>query len=67
MQEKDPCRKLTFHKPEGTRRVCRPAIRWLDSGEEYLKIMGIRNWRKKLQDCDQPRAIVQETKVGDGL
>jgi hypothetical protein len=35
--------------------------------EEDFKIMGIRNWRKKSQDCDQPRAIVEEAKVHDGL
>jgi hypothetical protein len=34
MQEQSPCRKLTLHKPEGTRRVGRPAIGWLDSVED---------------------------------
>jgi hypothetical protein len=27
----NPWRKLILHKPEGTRRVGRPAIRWLDA------------------------------------
>jgi hypothetical protein len=27
MQKQNPCRNLTVHKPEGTRRVGRPAIR----------------------------------------
>jgi len=67
MQEQNPCRKLTLHKPEGTRRVGRPAIRWLDSIEEDLKIMGVRNWRRKTQDRDQWRAIVEEAKVHCGL
>jgi hypothetical protein len=63
MQEHNPCRKLTLHKPEGTRRVGRPAVRWLDSIEEDIKIMGVRNWRRKTQDRDRWRAIVEETKV----
>jgi hypothetical protein len=29
MQEQDHCRKITLDKPEGCRRVNRPAIRWL--------------------------------------
>lgn len=39
MQEQDPCRILTFHKPEGNERVGRP-VRWLDAVED-LKILGI--------------------------
>jgi hypothetical protein len=27
MQEQNPCRKPTLHKPDGTRRVARPALR----------------------------------------
>jgi hypothetical protein len=42
-QGQNPCRKSTSHKPEGIRGVGRPAIRWLDSIEEDLKIMGFRN------------------------
>ena len=67
MQEKKPCRKLTLHKPEGTRRVDRPAVGWLDSGEEDLKTMGLMNWRRKSQDRVQWRAIVEEDKDHHGL
>lgn len=45
MQEQNPCRELTLHKPENTRQVGRPAIRWLDSVEDLKKI-GITNWDK---------------------
>jgi hypothetical protein len=41
MQEQNPCRKLALHKPEGTRQVGRPAVRWLDSVEEDSKTIGI--------------------------
>jgi hypothetical protein len=67
MQEQNPCRKLTLHKPEGTRRIGRPASRWLDSIEEDFKIMGVRNWRRKSLDRDQWTAIVKEAKVHHGL
>jgi hypothetical protein len=47
IQEQNPCRKLNLYKPEGTRRVGRPAVRWLDSVEEDFKTVGPRNWRLK--------------------
>jgi hypothetical protein len=64
MQEQDCCRKLAFDKPECTRRLGRPAVRWLDSLEEDL---GFRNWRRKSQDRDQWREIVGEAKFHEGL
>jgi hypothetical protein len=55
----EPLQELTLHKPEGTRRVGRPAIRCLYSAEDGSKTMGFRNWRRKSQDRDQWRAIVR--------
>jgi hypothetical protein len=63
----EPLQEVTLHKPEGTRRVGIPAIRWLDSVEEYFQTMGLRNWRRKPQDRDQWRVIVKEAKVHRGL
>ena len=47
MQELDPCRKLTVLEPEGTRRVGKPQLMWLESVEEDLKNTGLRNCRSK--------------------
>jgi hypothetical protein len=46
-QKLDPCRKLSVLKPEGNRRVGKPEVRWLESVEEDLKKMGVRNWGRK--------------------
>jgi len=43
MQELDPCRKLTLLKPEGTRLVGKPKFRWLESVEEDLQKIDVRN------------------------
>ena len=50
MQKLDPCRKLTLLKPEDAQRIGKPKLRWLESVEEDLKKMGLRNWRRKSQD-----------------
>jgi hypothetical protein len=44
MQELHPCRKLTVLKPEGTQRIGKPKLKWLESVEEDLKNMGVRKW-----------------------
>jgi len=44
MQKQNSCKKLTFHKPKGTRGVGRAVVRCLDSVED-LKIMCIGNLR----------------------
>jgi hypothetical protein len=36
-----PCRKLTFSKSKGTRRAGRPSLRWVDSVEKDLRLLGI--------------------------
>jgi hypothetical protein len=65
-QGQNPRRKLTLHKPEGTRQVDSPT-RWLDSVEETLKTLGVRNWRRRSQDRAQWRVFVKEGKVHRGL
>jgi hypothetical protein len=45
MQELDCCRKITVLKPDGTRRVGKPKLRFLESFEENLNNRGVRNWR----------------------
>jgi len=46
-QELDLSRKLSDLKPEGSRLVGKPEMRWLESVEEDLKKMGVRNWGRK--------------------
>jgi hypothetical protein len=55
--QKTLCRKSTLHKPEGTRQVGRPAMRWLDLDREDLKTMGTYPDNRK-QLNKRPRPIM---------
>jgi len=50
MQEMYPWRKPTLLKPEGTRRVGEPKLRWFESDEEDLKNTGVRNWTRRTEN-----------------
>jgi hypothetical protein len=67
MQELYPYRKRTLLKPEGTRRVEKHKLSWLESVGEDLKNMGMRNWMRKSQDPETCRTILEEAKVHQGL
>jgi hypothetical protein len=66
MQELDSCRKLTVLKPEGTRRVGKPKLKWLESVAGELKDF-LSNWRRKSQDRAQWRTVLEEAKFHQGL
>lgn len=66
-QELNSCTKFVLTKPEGTRYVGKPRLRWFNLVEEYLKNMGVRNWRYKLQDQEQWRNIFKVSKVHQAL
>jgi hypothetical protein len=67
MQKLDPCRKLTLLEPEGTRRIGKPKLRWLESPEEDLKKMVLGNWRRKSHDREHWRIISEEARVHQEL
>ena len=56
------CRKLAVLKPEDTRRVGEPKLKWLESVEGELKNF-LSNWRRKLQDREQWRTVLVEATV----
>jgi hypothetical protein len=45
----------------------KPKLRWLNSVEEYLKKMDVRNWKRKSQDRKKWRTISEEARVHQEL
>ena len=48
-------KKVLHAKPDGSRSVGRPRLRWMDDVETDLRLLGIRRWREKALDRDRWR------------
>jgi hypothetical protein len=56
-------KKVFVGKPNGSRKVGRPKLRWLDCIENDLKSMGVKRWRKKAEDRSVCAIVVKEVLV----
>jgi hypothetical protein len=55
--------KVFLGKPEGRRETGRPKLRLVDCIENDLKSMGVKRWRKKVQDRSVWSVVLQEALV----
>jgi hypothetical protein len=39
-------KKIFNTKPDGSRSVGRPKLRWEDSVDQDMRILGVKNWKK---------------------
>jgi hypothetical protein len=62
-EELNPCKKLTFSKPTGTREKGRPPVRWLDNVQQDLQTLRVRNWKEIASDRIEWRGIVKAVLV----
>jgi hypothetical protein len=67
MDETLLCKKLTFSQLEGSRKIGRPKLRWLDDVLQDLKILKVTARWKKAQDRDSLKVVFKETKAHKGL
>ena len=63
MPEENPVKKLTLLRPEGSRRVGRPKLRWLDG----VETLGIRGWRRRALDRDRWKEVLTAARAQNGL
>jgi hypothetical protein len=66
-EELNPCKKLIFSKPIGTRKKGRQPVRWLDNVQKDLQTLGDRNWKEIASDRIRWRGIVKAVLAWIGL
>jgi hypothetical protein len=60
--------KKIFHtKPEGTRSVGRPKLRWEDGVVQDTRILGVSSWKKVALDRDEWAKLLKKARVHQGL
>jgi hypothetical protein len=55
--------KILDGTPKGKRSIGRPRLRWLYDDVNYLRNMGVRQWRKMAEDRREWAGIVREATV----
>ena len=58
---------LVLNETGLVRKQGRPKLRWLDSVTNVLATMGVRSWRRKAQEREVWKGIVEEDKAQLGL
>ena len=67
MENTRTARKITEWTPYKTRPVGRPRLKWIDQVEEDLKRKKIICWRANIEDRQEWKRIVEQTKTHPGL
>ncbi|KAJ4451972.1 hypothetical protein ANN_03456 [Periplaneta americana] len=62
MSEDEIAKKLLFNEAGGIRKKRRPKLRWFDGVTDDLVALGVRNWRRKAQERQTWKRIVEDAK-----
>ena len=63
MNETRSVKKIFGGKFEGRRGKGRPRLRWINDGEDDLRKLGVKRWRKKALDREEWASIITEAKA----
>jgi hypothetical protein len=54
-------------RPEGTRKIGRPKLRWEDGVIQDIRVLGVKNWRKAAMDREDWRKLLKKARAHTGL
>jgi hypothetical protein len=60
-------KKIFNTKPEGTRKVGRPKLRWEECVCQYIRILGVKKWRSVALNRQEWRIILSKARAHKGL
>jgi hypothetical protein len=60
-------KKIFNTKPEGTRKVGIPKLRWEECVRQDIRILGVKNWRSVALNREEWRIILRKARAHKGL
>jgi hypothetical protein len=63
MPEEIVAKSIYKWKPYATRPKGRPRLRWEDDVRNYLRKMGVKNWKQRVQGRNKWKEIIEQAKT----
>jgi hypothetical protein len=67
MNDERTLKKIFNTKPDGTRSVGRPKLRWEDGVDPDMRILKVKNWKKVALDRDEWAKLLKKARAHEGL
>jgi hypothetical protein len=67
MKDDRTLKKIFNTKPDGARSVGRPKLRWEDGGDQDMRILGVKNWKKVALNRDEWAKLLKKARAHQGL
>jgi hypothetical protein len=67
MENNRTVKKVFDIRPEGTRKIGRPKLRWEDGVIQDIRVLGVKNWRDVAMDREDWRKLQKKARVHTGL
>ena len=67
MSDERTLKKIFNTKPDGTRSVGRPKLRWEDGVVQDTRILGVKSWKKAALNRDKWAKLLKKARVHQGL
>jgi hypothetical protein len=67
MENSGTVKKVFDTRPEGTRKIGRPKLRWEDGVIQDITALGVKNWRNVAVDREDWRKLLKKDRAHTGL
>jgi hypothetical protein len=67
MNDERTLKKIFNTKPDGTRSIGRPKLRWEDGVDQDMRILGVKNWKKVALNRDEWAKLRKKARAHQGL
>jgi hypothetical protein len=57
------CNLIRFTRPQGTRKIGRPKLIWEDGVIQYIRALGVKNWRIVAMNREDWQKLLKKARV----